>query len=72
MAPRSFKAHTIYFRVDPASGNYVGTSQTAIEVTVAKDGQTAQGSFAAVILDVNGVEVTHYTGSVTAQRILVQ
>ena len=72
VAPRSFKVHTIYFRVDPTTGNYVGTSETVIEVTVAKDGRTAQGSFAAVVLDVNGVEITHYTGTVTAQRILVQ
>lgn len=72
VAPRSFKVHTIYFRVDPTTGNHVGTSETAIEVTVAKDGRTAQGSFAAVILDVNGVQITQYTGTVTAQRILVQ
>ena len=72
VAPRSFKVQTIYFRVDPTTGSYVGTSETAIEVTVAKDGRSAQGSFAAVVLDVSGVEITHYTGTVTAERILVQ
>jgi hypothetical protein len=72
VGPRNFKLHTIYFRADPNDGTYLGTSETTIDVTVATGGRTADGSFAAVILDANGALITDYSGTVTAQRIEVE
>lgn len=69
--PRDFSAYTIYFRVDPATGAYQGTSETTIDVTVAPGGLSAEGSFSAVIRDVNGGFITDYSGTVTAQRVVV-
>jgi hypothetical protein len=67
--PREFRAYTIYFRVDPATGAFVGTSETTIEVTVARGGRTADGSFTAVILDAAGTKLTDYAGTVVADRV---
>jgi hypothetical protein len=66
---RTFRAYTIYFRVDPATGAFVGTSETTIEVTVARGGRTADGSFTAVILDAAGTKLTDYAGTVVADRV---
>lgn len=68
---RRFAAHTLYFRVDPVTGAFVGTSDTTIDVTVAPGGQTADGFFSAVILDVTGNVITSYSGTMTAQRVVV-
>lgn len=70
--PRDFRAYTIYFRVDPASGAFVGTSETTIDVTVAAGGLSAEGSFSAVIRDATGGVIADYTGTVTAQRVVVE
>ena len=69
---RKFELNAIYFRVDSATGNFLGTSETTIDVTVDRGGQTADGTFAAVILDPAGIQLTSYSGTVTAQRIEVE
>jgi hypothetical protein len=69
--PRDFRAHTIYFRVDPSTGIFVGTSETTIDVTVAPGGMSAEGSFTAVIRDASGAYLTDYSGTVLAQRVVV-
>jgi hypothetical protein len=69
---RSFRIRTVYFRVDPNTGTFIGTSETTIDVTTAPGGQTADGSFTAVILDTSGAMVTEYSGTVTAERIEVE
>ena len=69
---RDFKLTAIYFRVAPATGDFVGTSETSIEVTLAPGGRTAEGSFSAVILDTTGAQLTNYSGTVTARRIEVE
>lgn len=70
--PRDFRAHTIYFRVDPTTGTFIGTSETTIAVTVASGGLSADGSFSAVIRDAGGGYITGYSGTVTAQRVVVE
>lgn len=69
---RKFTLNAIYFRVDSATGTFQGTSETTIDVTVDRGGRTAQGTFAAVVFDPTGIEITSYSGTVTAQRIEVE
>lgn len=69
---RSFRAYTVYFRVDPNTGTFVGTSETTIEVTLAPSGRVAEGSFTAVILDTSGATVANYSGTVSAERLEVE
>jgi len=71
MGPRRFLAHTVYFRVNPADGSFVGTSETSIDITVTPGGQDADGTFDAVILGVDGSTITTYSGTVTAERLEV-
>lgn len=69
---RSFRAYTIYFRVDPSTGAFVGTSETSIDVAVAQGGRNAEGTFTAVILDAAGAQLATYAGTVVAQRVEVE
>lgn len=69
---RQFTLSAVYFRVDPGTGSFLGTSETTIHVSVDRGGRTAGGTFAAVILDQSGVPITNYSGTVTAQRIQVE
>lgn len=69
---REFTLNAVYFRVDPGSGSFLGTSETTINVSVDRGGRTAAGTFVAVILDQSGAQITGYSGTVTAQRIHVE
>jgi hypothetical protein len=70
---RKFKAVALYFRSDPSTGTYVGTSESIIEATVDTSGRQVNGSFTAIIrfADQNIPPVT-YTGSIAGTRMELQ
>lgn len=66
---RTFKAVAYYFRTDPASGAFLGTSESLIDATVDKSGRQLTGTFTAVIRLPDQTLVTNYGGTISGTRV---
>jgi hypothetical protein len=66
---RQFKAVALYFRTDPATGAYEGTSESLIEATVDPSGGEVTGTFTAIIRFADNRAPVSYTGTIVGTRM---
>ncbi|MGZ8218943.1 hypothetical protein [Methylomagnum sp.] len=64
-----FTIRSAYFRLD-ANGQAIGTSETTTEITLKKNQNEGSGQFTNRVYDLQGNEITSFSGQATATRIL--
>lgn len=69
---RTFKAIALYFRTNPGTGAYEGTSESLIEATVDASGRQVSGTFTAIINFADGSTPVTYTGAIAGSRMRLQ